>query len=185
MNTKQNISFRLCRWEHTSWTKHTKRTLFTDHCVLPKKNSLLFAILGWTLFIVNISDYACIKRQSEVKDSCKDQQWKVLCLTTRLILITDNCVPFSHPTHLTFHLPYSLSQPYDGKFSGFPMLTARSVLISISGLDNTGSPDSWHHMLQKCYFGVTKHSVRKSLGKCRMRTIGGRNLGVNMNHFLS
>lgn len=51
--------------------------------------------------------------------------------------------PCSHPTHLTVHLPYSLSQPYDGKFSGFPMLTARSV-ISISGLDNTGSPDSWH-----------------------------------------
>lgn len=149
-----------------------------------KINRVLFAILGWNLFIVNISDFACIKRQSEVKDSCNDRQWKVLCLMTFLILITDYCVPFSHPTHLTFHLPYSLSQPYDGKFSGFPMLTARSVLISIRGLDNTGSPDSWHHMLQKCYFGVTKHSVRKSLGKCRMRTIGGRNSGVNVNHFL-
>ena len=48
-------------------------------------------------------------------------------------------------THLTFHSPYSLSQPYDGKFSGLPMLTACSV-ISISGLDDTGSPDSWYHI---------------------------------------
>ena len=49
-------------------------------------------------------------------------------------------VLLSHPTHLTLHWPYSLSQPYDGKFSSFPMLTDDSA-ISISGLDNTGSPD--------------------------------------------
>ena len=56
-------------------------------------------------------------------------------------------------THLTFHSPYSLSQPYDGKFSGLPMLTACSV-ISISGLDDTGSPDSWYHIwfYKKHYF---------------------------------
>ena len=123
-------------------------------------------------------------RQSELKDSCNGRQWKVLVSDDISNSDHVHVYGFSHPTHLTFHLPYSLSQPYDGKFSGFPMFTARSVLISIRGLDNTGSPDSWHHMLQKCYFGVTTHPEWKSLRKCRMRAIGGKILGVNMKYFL-
>ena len=61
-------------------------------------------------------------------------------------------------THLTFHSPYSLSQPYDGKFSGLPMLIACSV-ISISGLDDTGSPDSWYHIwfYKKHYSDICTH----------------------------
>lgn len=86
--------------------------------------------------------------KGSLKDTLKMIDSEKYCLTFLTQIMDMHHVHTQ--THVTVHLPYSLSQPYDGKFSGFPMLTARSV-ISSSGLDNTGSPDSWHIHYKKCY----------------------------------
>lgn len=69
-------------------------------------------------------------------ETCVSNSDLIMCIFMHAV----PCCCREHPTHLTFHWPYSLSQPYDGNFSGFPKLTDHAA-ISIIGLDNTGSPD--------------------------------------------
>ena len=76
--------------------------------------------------------FACYWSSAEWHWHLNSDRTILSCRTVWLLL--------PRPTHLTFHWPYSLSQPYDGKFPGFPKLTDCSS-VSIMGFDNTGTPN--------------------------------------------